>query len=431
MATVVLPLHSRLQVHLSSDDDSDFLVAQPLNDSPQAAPAPAYDSSWTNIPCAGNILWTPMDFFSTIYAWMHAKAIGDEEGAFDAGLRLAGMPLSIVHAICASFTYLLQIGYVFHDSIAEFLEPISQFVGFPALVLGSVLCVIEGIYESICLGRAVYLIKQMRTGLLTSIDQLLALDDPQDFNTALTRFLAENADARAIYETFGDMPDRKAQLVRLKDELLIENLSYFEAEYLTLKPEETTKIREVVRQNIHNASPGNMGRRERELEANLLAVKRTSLDRRVRPWCGQRICQELRPFLDTLRSPESSVEELQEAREGAQNLLQAIDIQAKKKMIIHIVGLIALTASAIGFILTMVACPVLIPFILITIGGTLSTWSYLGGRGSLDHEGWTFSICDAIIPIGWLYNLYKRYTASQIDSEGIELADVPDDDELP
>jgi hypothetical protein len=121
-------------------------------------------------------------------------------------------------------------------------------------------------------------------------------------------------------------------------------------------------------------------------------AKIDDLQKRLGHRCTQEIVKDLDRILETKNE------------QAAAALLETIDIQAKKRLIVHIVGLAALALCAIGFILSMVACPAMIPFVLILVSGILTTATYFYGLGTLDEKGWTFDWKKACPLFAWIYN---------------------------
>ncbi len=390
-----------------------------------AQPIEVYDPAWAPTPGISNLLWTPIDFFYTVGAWLKAKAMGDEDGELDARIRLSSMPFSFLHAICYTLTYAMELSYLFHPSVEQMLAPIIAVLGVPMLGLGIALCVVGGIYEGLCLGRILEITKRMRTGDLSAINEIL--HDPKN-RDLIDEWIEDTPieslpkEARAAYEYIRDHGANEDALNQIKDACLVENLSYFEANYLTITPEERGHIQGIVKRNFAHLDEDLRIGKEHEMIDNLSTVKHAQLARRLRPWCAARISNELNGYLQVLRNPSSDPGQKARAREGAENLLNSIDIQAKKKMIIHIVGITALILSAIGFILILVACPALAPLVLLSVASGLSTIAYLYGKGALDQEGWGFSFCEAFPAIGWFYNKY--YGSSCGECDDVELADV-------
>lgn len=326
-------------------------LIQPHEAMPLLQPAEGKPFPWTNTPGCLNIIWVPMMFMDTFNGWMLAIATGDREGQIDSSLRLASMPLSIVHAISATLTLLVQLGSEIHASLTGILEPIIRAI--PTLIFGLVICIIEGIYEIICVVRSIVLIENLST------------------------------------ET---------------DQDLARSLEYLHANYFSLNQSEVERIEGIVRSKFD----GDRWDEERlKMQESLLDVKRTNLERRVRPWCGGAVQASVNRLLGALRNPpdldDGSYRAVYEANVlEARALVQMVKDQGKKELIIHIVGILTLAISAAGFILSMIACPALIPILLLAVGGAMSTISYFFGRGVLDHAGWDFDWRAAFPPAAWV-----------------------------
>lgn len=330
--------HLRVQnIQVSEQDpfvDDYFVPAEPANPLPRSMEWDAtYTPSWTNI------FWGPISLVSTIMGLIRSQASGDQEGQFDAKLKLVGAPFTILHALCAALSSILRLAYLLHESLAKSLEPIVLVLGLPTVVFGLGLCVMEGIYEAICLFRSGQLI--CHTG--SSEDS---------------------------------------------DETVIENLDYFKATYLVPSEAELQRYRHIEDQA--------------QRQQMALAAKKVTLIRRVGLSCANNVMPNLRISLETLNNPDVSLEEKAAAIERAKGALSLIDAQAKKKLIIHAVGLAAIILCGLSFILAMVGCPALIPVILMTIGGVFATGNYIYAKGALDEEGWGFSLTKAFPPLGWI-----------------------------
>ena len=365
-----------------------FIQAAPLPDHPPQRPLQTTQWNWTNTPSWTNVFWTPIDCVATGVSWARARAVGDREGQFDAGLRLAGMPLSILHAIGAFATFLIELAYMLEYKFAIQFEPILHLTRLPIMSLGLGLCVIEGIYEGICLRRTVKLLSHMETS------ELYVLNDE----------LMQH-------------PERRAQILGQKRDLIITNLTYFRDKYFEISQEERNRIRGVAQRHFPN-DPLSEQRQVNQMSDALRQVKRANLDRRVRPWCGLEIARQLNPLLARLQQGDDT------AIEEAERLISTIDAQGRKKLLIHIVGITALVLCAVGFILTMIACPAIIPFVMITVSGILSTLNYLYAKGALDEQGWSFSITKALPPLGWIHDRLRSCCVNA-DIELSPVAELP------
>ncbi len=378
----------------------------------------AYDGpGWTWAPGFLNIIWVPMDFVMTLLAWCHAKASGDEEGEFDAGLRLAGMPISLMEAFCSALTTLFQCAYVVSQTAYETLQPIAAILSVPTLVFGLGFCLIQAIYESLSIGRAIALINHTEIAALNELNELLQIRDLPQLQQRLGEWLAENPEislpeeARVLHRQLTaslqnpQLVDEK--LWALKDQFVLRSFAHLKAEYLDISEAEKTRMATLIQRNFPRLSRGEQQQEYLLMSRELLLSKRSNLERRVRPWCAQEIARKLPDLMAKLNNPDLSAEERRDARVEAEALMNKLDTQSRKKLAIHIVGLIALAISAAGFLCTLVACPALIPFFLLIGGGLVSTLSYIYGKAALDQEGWGMSprlAFEATMPpVAWLY----------------------------
>lgn len=378
-------------------------------------------SGWTNLPGLSNVLWTPMDYESTMTGWTVSRAAGDEEGAFDAGLRLVGMPLSMLHAVSSLITCCINAASFLHTSFEGVLESAVKILGPPTLIFGLCICVIEGIYEAICIARNAILLRDMQISMIQELDTLLNIADAPRFRTACSAWLRDHPQdslpesLRKRHALLQDILNRRSDeelmclapplIQQCKEGLTIQTLIYFEAEYFAVNTEEQERIDRTVSSNFGHLAAEAQQQKKSEMQRSLLTVKRTQLDRRIRPWCRQAISRDLKPLLDVLTDPTADARLRTTALTQAENLLSSVDIQAKKMLLIHAVGLAAIVLSAIGFTLSLIACPAFIPFTLLIVGGIMTTASYYYKLGALEEAGWNFS-GKAACP--WLYWAYEK-----------------------
>jgi hypothetical protein len=167
---------------------------QPL---PHIVPPPRvkeWDGTYT--PSITNLFWGPVSLFTSAWELVRAKAAGDTEGQFDARIKLIGAPITILHALSMAFSAIVRLAFFLHETAAKSLEPLVVVLGFPTIVLGLGLCLVEGIYEAICTYRS----------------------------------------AELIYHT-GSRSDN--------DDLVMQKLQYFEATYLVLNDAERNRFRHI------------------------------------------------------------------------------------------------------------------------------------------------------------------------------------------
>lgn len=328
---------ARYYLHTQESPSASFVDAEPSPEETRALRASTvhtHEVPKIHLPGLGNIVHIPLAIIATLFAWLSAKVSGDEEAVFDARLRLAGMPLSLSHAISSTLALILQLGYVFHISLTGILVPVVALLSIPTIVFGFGVCLVEGVYKSVCVKRAIRVLKH--------------------------RLVGEG----------------------LNEQQLIANLDYFRAKYLAITDKEARYIDGCVKKNP--------SLNRIQMAATVLQVKRANLERRVRPWCAEKIEAEVEPLLrklTTLGVGESRAK----AGRAAEKLLNTIEMQGKKTLLIHSLALTAVILSGLGFLFSLIACPPLIPFILMTMGGILSTITVLYGSGTLDQHDWSFS----------------------------------------
>lgn len=129
------------------------------------------------------------------------------------------------------------------------------------------------------------------------------------------------------------------------------------------------------------------GEESRERAKTVLLEKKHSwLQARVSPWLATEL-KQITPGL---------IHEAKNGNVAAKNLINDlmtnVDIQAKKKLTIHIIGLIALVFIAAGLIAGLMTCaPVGLAIALGMIGFALSITKMLLTKGWLENRGWEFT----------------------------------------
>ncbi|MBI2743227.1 MAG: hypothetical protein HYX48_04845 [Chlamydiales bacterium] len=350
-------------MHTAEMSSDPFLEMQPSPDElpcRKALRVRHYEAGRIHLPAMSNIIFTPIDIITTILAWTKAKVTGDDEGQFDAQLRMAGMPLSLMHAASALFSICVQIGLALEISFAGLMKPFTDLLTTPTLLFGLGLCLIETGYESVWIKRA-----------------------------------------RKVVN-FANREENQ------QDQQLIATLSYFDQKYLALTPAEEGKIRVFVQTNFSKMTEEAQRQKEVEFAANLLGVKRVNLERRVRPWCAEKLSVELEPLIEVLGSKTTSFAKRMQARAEAVQLIKMIDMQGKKNMLVHVIGVTALALSGVGFACSIIACPFIVPLILLIAGGVIGIVGFFYGQGIIDEKDWSFSWKSSFGP---LYELIGNITS--------------------
>jgi hypothetical protein len=125
--------------------------------------------------------------------------------------------------------------------------------------------------------------------------------------------------------------------------------------------------------------------------------QRVKLERRIRPWCYDRVISELKGATSLLESPFET--ERQQGLEKAKEIFDLLEAQAKKKMMNHILGIVYTALIFGGLVASCFPCPVLIPLALL-IGSFIAAGIQHGIYfGILDNPGWKFTPMTCI-PVG-------------------------------
>jgi hypothetical protein len=157
-------------------------------------------------------------------------------------------------------------------------------------------------------------------------------------------------------------------------------------------------------------------------EEELLHVKKTTLAGRVHPWLVEKIETDLNKILRGLGSDDPLIRSV--AHERAEKLLKSIDFQAKKKLMIHIIGLFALALTTIGLILTHTLCPPLVIFTLVGLGVFLGVSRMLLAKGFFSTEGWSFSAFNCLPE--FIQKLFKIGEEEEYEMEELSInSDTP------
>ncbi|MBI5273467.1 MAG: hypothetical protein HY860_00245 [Chlamydiales bacterium] len=114
----------------------------------------------------------------------------------------------------------------------------------------------------------------------------------------------------------------------------------------------------------------------------------TSLASRVEPWCAKQITLEIKELIQHLRSDDPS--EIRSAIDQGEKLLQNIDYQSKKKLIIQTLAFVAIAISITCIIGVFFLPPVAI-ITLIVFSSALSLARSLIATCMLPNEGFTFT----------------------------------------
>lgn len=198
-----------------------------------------------------------------------------------------------------------------------------------------------------------------------------------------------------------------------KEELLA-NLETIRKSFLVLNKETATQIGAYIDEKMPCESPDVRRRKFDGIADRAREIQYDNLARRVSP----RLAQEIKEDLVRLQADLHC--NIEGALERAQALLNDIDIQSSKKILVHAVGLFSLLLSAASYALLLVTFPhVAMVSLGLALGSiVLYVGRYLLDKGLFPQKGWEFSM-DACIPE------WTKKVATKISNYGIEALKAP------
>lgn len=207
----------------------------------------------------------------------------------------------------------------------------------------------------------------------------------------------------AIYEVYSIYKITKLMIELNREEnknsrqTLLKRLRKLNDKYFSLNSDEVLKITLVLKKQFPNLSTEKLQKKFDKKAIKYLQIKFAQLARRISPWCATKVLLELKCIIKQLEDSDEQVQN--EGIDQATRLIQAINQQSLKKLLIHLLGLIVILITIIGLsfmIAGLSATGILIP-LLGVVGAGLALLRYLLEKGLLTQRGWTFSI-DSCIP---------------------------------
>lgn len=306
----------------------------------------------TNTPGITNLYYAPYELVESLGALAKADAVRDKEGLAENGIRVLSTPFSFTHSVASVAWYGLTGGVFFkvlEGSWNSVLTPLSNFMAG----LGLVICAIEGVLESI--------------GLTRTLQFKFKHVFPDEKNDSLTR------------------------------------LKSLQRDYFQISPKQLKKINQYIEKNLSHRPLEEQAAKRKELIDTALEEKKNDLIRRVHPWLAQEIETSLPEMIQDLEGYSLSAKE--KAQKKAKEIFENLKVQTQKKILIHSLGLAAVALTIAGLILSLVACPALVPLIVLGVGSAFSFARYFAYVGLMDSKGWDFKVANCIpTPIKWIYN---------------------------
>ncbi|NGX36978.1 MAG: hypothetical protein K1000chlam2_00124 [Chlamydiae bacterium] len=136
--------------------------------------------------------------------------------------------------------------------------------------------------------------------------------------------------------------------MELKCETPLEKLRWIKNEHFSLNDEEVSKIHRFVENKLPNLNVDQKADRFDQIAKKALQLKYESLKRRITPGLGEEVARELSGIMQGLTSPEASVRLNAEKR--ANLLIESVTNQAKNKIFVHILGLVAISFTLISMV---------------------------------------------------------------------------------
>lgn len=363
---------------------------------------------YTNVPGITNLFYAPGELYDGIKATYRAYQIGDQEGIVENSLRIAQVPFSVSNALLQIAWYVLSAG-VFFKILKDKILTITAPIPFTVAGLGLGLCAVETVLESIGLYRTIKFYKEEYPFDFKGLKESIEEKDPAQRQLKISKSLREISKRQLPPEIQNEIqsflekndlsqtditPFSETVLKSIEEKVYLSQLTKLHENYFQISPKKEKKIRDYVEKQLEGKTSQEKEERIHLItQANLQRYK-NNLIRRVHPWLANKIEESVPHIIQNLQSPQADKKE--EAMRKAESIFKDIRIQSQKKLMIHIIGLVALALTIAGLIVGCFSCPFLIPFALLMIGSGLSFVRYYLHCGFMDSEGWNFSIENCI-----------------------------------
>lgn len=151
-----------------------------------------------------------------------------------------------------------------------------------------------------------------------------------------------------------------------KEKSPMDGFEFIKDRYFTLQKEESQKIIRLIEEKLPDLDQTAKADRFDEIAKRALEIKFDNLKRRISPGLAEEVKVQLDSIMKELQSPDETIRNAAETR--AKLLMESVSRQAKNKIIIHILGIVAIFFTvlsaigmatgigAIGFFVAMGAC---------------------------------------------------------------------------
>ncbi len=315
-----------------------------------------FGNGFTNVPGLTYLYSAPVELYQSVKATIKAVKIGDKEGIFENTSRSAQIPLNFASALGQTAWYVLE-GAEKIKLLSTSFVPIIAILSKCVTALGLAICAIEGALEG--------------AGLVRSV-----------------RFLKHTS----------QKTDNLKFTTNLRDH------------YFTVSKTRIGKIEEYVQKNLSHLPLSEQKERKEAIIQENLFKRESTLARRVQPWLAKEIEETLPGIITDLQSEVASKRDQAAIKTDA--LYKQVKIQSQKKLLVHSLGILAVLTTLAGLICTVVACPFLVPVILLVIAAVASIARYGVHAGYLDSKGWNFDAGNCIPQ--FVKNLYHKIFTQKV-----------------
>jgi hypothetical protein len=414
--------------HLSFSNQNSSATSTPVSSSKISNTSNLYlGPGSTSLPGITNLFYAPYHFVKSIKAILLAEQINDREAIVENRLRMTSNNLNFISSLGQTSWYILQGGIYFKilsETSQHSLAPLGAFISG----IGFIICAIEGILETYGLVQTAQFYTHHYPSEIEAIKEIFNLTDPVQRQKKFTKFLEQFSsntplptEVKNEIETFLRKKNYSNEefstlstnlLDQIEKNIYLTKLQQLQRNYFQISSEEMTQIDVEIQKKFSNLSSTEQQQKKEIAIQAKLSKKKNDLARRVQPWLADEISQDASEIIQNLQSADAVKNK--EAKEKAAEIFKNIKAQCQKKLLIHGVGLAAVLFTVAGLILSCAACPYLIPFFIIAIGGILAFARYYLYVGFIDSKGWEFKI-ENCIP-DFIKSIFKKREERKVDS---------------
>ncbi len=371
-----------------------------------------------NVPSTFGLFTSPLTFYEAAKEAHDAQKNADHETMLDTGIQFVAQPLTAFYSLI-NIAHYIASALLFFSVIAR--SESLRILSFSSGLIGSAICVLQGLFESVSLSRTIRFRKNMNYDLVERLESIDKLADRLKANERPANLL----EAMTKIQAFIASPKHKNELISIMGKesfnALTELLESGRKEYIqTIKIDNITttvfqkglelldnqarrplyrknmrhiaaminpsdkqlmRIGKKINEAYHNGSPDSAPKYKEKFDDSIKSIKNANfkrLARRIQPWLAAEIrdCETL--IIDGLKDPNQATKDQTYKLVG--RLLQLTDEQTKKLVITNICGI-----AAVAFYIPAIVC-----FPLLAISALFGAARYIISAGYLGSRGWEF-----------------------------------------